>query len=313
MPKSKALVKSEPVQTLTVYDEENQKYIEVNREIQVLAAQTHQEVLMGVFTSAVAIKKMFDNKLYLGLGYQSREDYIANGLPIARRQAYAYYQIASKMDSAVKLLRAENAEFDENSNPVVHSSALTQNTEQLLPNENGWSELGKLGVKKLYEITTLEDDELATLLKSGKVSLDGGDIDLNELIDLTAKQVAQKVAAARKRDKAEISRLSEKIKLTESEQKDRAKLVDQLSKENGDAKKIEAMYGPKASLIKDKFERVSMARTLLNEFAMTTRNCGVDENDPAELRNELRTLLKSISELHEELTDAYMESIGDVE
>ena len=277
---------------LVILDEETNSFVDVTPEMQKTAAYVQQQILMGSFITAFGIKKMFDEKLYLGLGCKSRDKYIATQLQIGRSKASKYYKIASKFDSATKLLGGGDLKPIDLSN----GSALVQSTGL----GNG-GVLDHLGLEKLYELSQLEDDEVAELIKKGKVNLVGGELTTQDILESTAREMAKKIAALTKRYQSKISQLSEELKLKESEDKDNQRRMDKLEEENAFAKKIEAQLGDRASLLKTKYERIDEAGKLLIELSMTLRKCGVTPDDPAELQVELCKLLKRIDEVHEEM------------
>jgi hypothetical protein len=293
-------VEKHPGTGMTVYDEETEKFVDVSPETQRLAAYVHQQGLMGAFISAVAIKKMFDEKLYLGMGCQSREEYVAVCTPYGRRQAYRYYKIATKFDSVTKLLTGEDLK------PINLENGLV--TLKSLNGENG-SEIASLGLSKLYELSNLEDDEVADLIKKGKVDLPGGELTLQDIIDSTAREAAKKIAGLKKTYQSKISQLTEELKLKESEEKERRKLVEDLTIQNKEAKRIEAKFGDRATLLKHKYEQLEEANRLVDEASMVIRKCGVNEDDPAELQADLIRLLKKIDEVHEEFVMEFAEIV----
>ena len=285
---------------MTVYDEETEKFVDVSPETQRLAAYVHQQGLMGAFISAVSLKKMWDEKLYLGMGCQSREEYISVCTPYGRRQAYKYYQIATKFEAAGKLLAGNELK------PISLEGGSVQLTAL---NGDQAEKIGALGIEKLYELSSLEDEEVAKLIKTGKVTLNGGDLSLQDIIDSTAREAAKKIATLKKTYQSKISQLTEELKLKESEEKERRKLVEDLSIQNKEAKRIESKLGEKATLLKHKYEQLEEANRLVDDASMVIRRCGVTEDDPAELQANLIKLLKKIDEIHEEFATEFAEIV----
>jgi polyhydroxyalkanoate synthesis regulator phasin len=285
---------------MTVYDAENDKFIEVTPDIQRQAAFVQQNIMMGSLITAFGIKKMFDEKLYLGLGCSSRDEYIDNLLPFARRQAYRLYSIASKFDSATNLL-LPNTDNSVPLSALCHGSDEEKVPLMALNSPEIAQNVGSLGFSKLFELSKMEDEEVANLIKKGKVDLPGGQLTMQDVIESTAKELGKKLADYKRKSQAELSRVNEKLKLIESEQADRAKTIDALTEENKIAKKIEAQFGGKASLLKDKFSRVHEAKNSLIQCSLILRNCGVTGDDPKELRDELLSIIKMFDSLNEEM------------
>lgn len=309
---SKQLVKVNKDGMMKVYDEETDKFVLIPIEEQRNANYVHQQLVMGALMMAIGISKMFNEKLYLALGYSSRDEYIDLGLPIGRTQAYRLYTIGMKFTATEKLLTDDGNVISLMKQLPAPGQISPINGTEGIENEPNNEELKSnaakilgFGMTKLFELSSLEDDELAKLIKTGKVSLAGGDLTIDDVIDTTTKELSKKLREMKSKYQGETTRLTEEVRLLESEQKSRSKEFERMATENKNAKRVEAMYGPKASLIKDKVERLGEARVCLQEFSQILRNCGVDENDPKEIRDDLLSLLKLISSTHEDLTMEY--------
>jgi hypothetical protein len=302
-PPERGIVKAgERNAALTVYDAENACWIEVSHDQQRMAAYVHQQMLMGVFVTANAIKKVFDERLYLALGCQSREEYIATMLPMNRSQAYKYHAIATKFESASKLLSdGEIKPIDlSNGSVLVHSSGLEATA-------------NNLGIQKLYELSSLEDDEFAELIKSGKIKGENGEIDLQDIVDATAKEAKKQIADFKKKYSDKINQQDEEIKLLREERKQLVKERDENKELADDLKTDLHIYGPNATKLKDKAAHLAVAGKLFNEAHLAVVKANVMASDPLTLRQDLANMIKKIDEVRSILADHYSEILAEVE
>jgi polyhydroxyalkanoate synthesis regulator phasin len=288
--------------SLTVYDAENSQWVEVSHEEQRMAAYVHQQMLMGVFVTASAIKKVFDERLYLALGCQSREEYIATMLPMNRRQAYKYHAIATKFESATKLLTdGELKPIDlSNGSVIVQSTALDETA-------------NNLGFEKLYELSSLEDDEFAELIKTGKIKGENGEIDIQDILDSTVKEAKKQIADFKKKYSDKINQLDEENKLLKEEKKQLVKERDSSKEQVEDLKTDLHIYGPNATKLKDKAAHLAVAGKLLNEAHLAIVKAGVMASDPLTLRQDLGNMIKKIDEVRSILEEHYSEILAEVE
>jgi hypothetical protein len=306
MPK-KEIAKSVPdlkeTHILNVYDDEEKKWVEISPENQRMAAYVHQQVLMSSFVTATAIKKMFDERLYLALGCQGREEYIATMLPMGRSQAYKYYAIATKYESATKLLAGDNYKPLAIENGAVHLSGL---------NEEEIENVAGLSISKLYELSTLEDNKLAELMKKGKIkNAEGDTLDIQALVDVTDKEAQKKIAAFKKEYSAKVNQLTEENKLLKEERKTLARERDDNKNKVDDLKVDLAIYGPNATKLKDKAEHLAIAQKLLNEVNLAIVKAGVLFSDPQGLRTDLINTIQKIDEVHNILSNHYSEILAE--
>jgi len=284
-----------------VYDAENDKWIEVTREQQSMAAYVHQQVLLGVFVSAMAIKKVFDERLYLALGCQTRDEYIDMMLPYGRRQVYRLISIAEKFDGVYGNL-LQNKELADvgstDSSKLVTLKSL--NSPEL-------KEINDLGVTKLYELVKLDDDELSELVKKGKTKVNGNDISLEEIKDASAREVSKIISEAKKKMQSKIDQLTEDVSLLKEEKKLLDKRNKQLEERILNAEEIEKKYGGTASLIEHKREMLNKANSLLNDFNEVIIRTGINDEDPSGLQEDLVNLIRKIDEVHGRVSNYYQE------
>lgn len=282
------IIKTE--KSFSVYDLENDKFVEVTPEQQHTAAYFHNQVLLGAFVSAIAIKKIFDERLYLAMGCQSKEEYIETTLPFGRNQAYKLFAIANKFDSVSKSFSNNNLLGDGSS----------ENSETV-PN----SVLSSFSIEKLYELSKMDNEQLDKLSIKGKVKIDGEEFTLEDFKEMSAKEVAQQIKKATgkyqeklKKIETENIQLTEQNKLLESEK-------EHLISENKNAKDLEMLYGPEARNLKVKKERLELARQSLNNFDEYILKAAITEEDPHHVQKDLVDLIAKVDEVHQRIIDVY--------
>ncbi len=287
------LIKSEEPHALTILDQESGEFVEVSHEKQRLASYAHNQVLMGAFISAISIKKIFDEKLYLGLNCGSRDEYCETMLPFGRRQAFRLYAIANKFDAVSKSLTGDGL------------TQITSGDTSDLVTLKSQTELAGIGVTKLYELTRLEDDDIKDLIKGGKLKTESGDYDIEDIKDASAKELSRIVSESTKKYKTKISQLTEEVALLSEEKKAKDKELERLAKEKEELEGLERIYGPMASQLKLKKKLLTEARDLLDTFNEVAIRIGVTEDDPENMRKGIQDLIRSIDDVHNRVLGVY--------
>lgn len=295
--------------TLTVLDTETQEWREFSEKERKTANFLHNRVLAGVFVSAMAIKEMFDKKLYLALNCSSKDEYISTMLPYSRSQAYRFYAIGNRFggflgdfESQTKQLTAnlpldtENIE-DEDGKSVP---PVGQNTMQ--------EDLGGLGLRKLYELTRLDEPEFEELIKTGKTQ----DLTLEEIKDQSAKELNRKISDMKRQYSGKISQLQEEVKQLKEEKKIYEKVSEEVKTKIVNAIVLERQYGGVASKLEDKQERIQEAYKLLNDFAETLVRCGVSEQDPLVMQQQLVDLIRQVDGVYNRIQLEYEKVIVNI-
>lgn len=284
--------------SLQVFDAEEQKWKEVSQKEQVFASHIHNQVMTGVFYSAAALTKMLDERLYLALGCESRDEYINTMLPYSRRQAYTLLAIGRKFSGIL----GDTSEQKMIGDGSVHSSALEEgeSTEKVHA-----SALNGLGIKKLYELTKFDDVEIDELMKTGSTIVNGDQITLEELKESSAKEVTKRIAEVKKLYSGKISQLQEEVKQLKEEKKIYEKVSEEVQTKIVNAIVLEKQYGGIASKLEDKQERIQDAYKLLNDFVETLVRCGVNDNDPLVLQQQLVDLIRQVDGVYNRIQLEY--------
>jgi polyhydroxyalkanoate synthesis regulator phasin len=281
-----------------ILDQESGKFVDITADMQRHASYVHNQVLMGAFISAVSIKKMFDDKLFLGMNCSSRDEYIDTMLPFGRRQAYKLYQVANKFDAVSQSLTGNGLVQigSGDTSEIVQSTAL----------EGKAPEISSIGIEKLYELTKLEDDDLKDLIKKGKIKIDGADVTIEDIKDTTAKELSRILKESTQKYKSKIAQQGEDINLLKEEMKSNEKELARLRKKDEDLDLIQKQYGPMATLIGQKKNYLNDAEKYLDIFQKIFINAGITEDDPEALRQHCQDIVRKIDQYHKNATDNYI-------
>jgi hypothetical protein len=286
--------------SLTILDLDTGEFTEVSHEQIRLAQYAHQQVLLGVFISAISLKKIFDEKLYLALNCQSKEEYCST-LPFGLRQAEKLCAIAAKFENVSKSLTG-------NGLIQITSGDTLENAKSTSPNEIA-EKVSNLGIEKLYELSRFDDGDLAELIKKGKVKVGENDFNIEDIKDETAKELGRQISEATKKYKSKIAVLTEENKLLIEQKEATEKNLDKLNKRKEELEDIELKYGPVASSAQAKRKALEQARNLLENFNEVIIRCGITPEDPEVLRKLLQGIIRETDEVHERLLTTYVDAI----
>ena len=275
------------------------------------ARRMHQYVEMSTQVKALALFAIQEEKLYLDLGSRSFKEYceLDAGVPyrtamlytsLGRRTAALYPGLASGMgDAETQPLQITDGADDEQ--------------------DDGAAALFGLGPSKLsllFQHVDDEDDlkafaegETITLPSGREMTLDEyGEMKRAEAIrefkpDRTKLQKrALKAEEDRDKLKAEIGSTRDTVRSAESEikaaQKERDKALAR-------ADRLDVVYGGEAKRLEAKETSLATSRRLLNEAHQALANCGIDENDPEELRQDLADVGRKLTSINERFQERY--------
>ncbi len=282
-----------PKNTLEVFDAETQEWKKISQNEQQLASYMHNQIMAGVYYSAAALTKMLDEKLYIALGCESRDEYIDTMLPYSRRQAYILLAIGRKFSGILGGI-SQNKLISAGSDDGVQERALNDNMSE--NTEIGVHEraLNELGIKKLYEMTKFEDSEIEELLNTGSTRINGNDFSLEEIKEKSAKDLSIKMAQVKKQYSGKISQLQEEISMLKEEKKLLLKNEEQVKT----AVELEKLYGAPASKLEDKKSRLNKSFSLLNDFIETFARCGITTEDPELVQQQAVDLVRQIDSVY---------------
>lgn len=263
-----------PAPGLVVFDPESKAHLSFSEEQVYQAEELDRRLVRGVWEIAHALKGIFDDKLYLALGFESREAYIEQRLPFTRRQAYTYKSIA---DTFGPLMIGDGSP----------ESAVTA--------------LDDLGVQKLDLLRRFDRERLARLVREGVLDLgDGETVTLDEVKTDSVKQLGERV----RRYRARVSELEERLKLAESETAASAELHADMEAREAEAQRkleqaqdLERLYSSRALTYEQQGRALDAADTALADLRRNLIRCGVDPTSAETHHRRVATLLRELDAL----------------
>lgn len=278
-----------------VFDEEEGKLVPRSPEQQkqayaLLNAFKTLEIMRGFI-----LKRIRDNKHYLDFHVSSFKDFCAVHLDMTDRHARKYILIAERFSEAIPGLR-----LDGDASALLSGGGSANNGVR-----KTLDDAGKLGVMKLDIITrALTSDDLQELFGDKKqfVTKDGEVVTLEELEQMTAKEVTRRLiedqTRARKKLNSKIHQLEETVKKLEQEKK----LNERKYK---DMKLVELKYGPGARALAEKQQYLEEASRYLVLFVKYFVKANVELEDPDELLIKMRDTLQMLEFHRMNLTHKY--------
>lgn len=266
---------------LKVFDAEDNKWVDITPEMQNEANFVYQGIMMSSFTTAMGIKRIFDKKLFLALGCQSRDEFIETRLPFNRRQAYKYYRIADKFRPLLE----------------VHSSALSSENNE---------KIKQLPINVIDNLLTeLDEEELKELAKEGKVSGGGKTLSLDKLKELSQREAQKEISKFKKKYSDKVSQLDEEVRLLKAEKKVTDKENDLLKKKNDEMERELMVNGPPATFEADKRRTLELSEKMLRDFNMAVIRASITEDDNESLITKLIYIIDEVSEVRLRLLGRY--------
>ncbi len=142
----------------SVYDAEKGEFVKIDPERQRVAMALQQRMDVATLVTAVALKKIVDEKYFLELGYSSMKEYANTALPFRPSSAKKYLQIGRKFADMLPDGWGEGERV-----PLLEDSS-----------EENASKLSSLGVRKLLELTRVDDADFSEVVSEGVVKLADG-------------------------------------------------------------------------------------------------------------------------------------------
>jgi len=247
-----------------------------------LAVHLHQQVILGVFVTAQAIKRIRDEQLYKELGCDSFREYIETMTPVSRSQAYLCIKVIERFDRLIPQKLQKN------------------NGVQLLDNQ-----FQDFAIWKLGEIANLNDPDLKELLDGGRVKVGDRDFDLESLASVKQVELQETMKKYKRDHRALTAKLDETNKKLESENKAKDKKIDELKKLLEDYKELEYRFGPGGWKLSDRRHMLELIRAALYTANGLVVKMDIKEDDPAEFREQVLEFVRYIDMIHKNLANKY--------
>jgi len=259
-----------------VYDEETDDFVEVSVEMQKRANAVHLQIALNAISTAIGIKRMRDEKLYLGFGCQSFSEYIETRLPFTRRQAYNYIQIAERFIPFLPDISKDEY--------VVHSGA---------------QHITEMGYNKLFALSGLPDDQFSKIV-------DGEDgVTLDELADMDTKEFASALTKYKKKHSKTLAQMDEQNKSLKDENRILKEKLAEADQRLEDAKALEAKFGKGGFSLESKRKILELARKEMLAAEQYVFQLNLEESDTIGLQKEVAIFIRRWDEVHKRMMMNY--------
>ncbi len=276
-----------------VWDDEKKKMVAIKPEQVRIASMLQEKVTAGVFVTALAIKRIIDERLYLALGASSVNEYCDTMLPFSSRQAYRYKAIADRFQGILPQLSDGALEGDISSRNVTPGS------------QHDVNGINHLGYRKLYELTTVEDADFTEMPTKGVIRVGDQVIDIDEINALSAREFSKRLAEIKKGYSARISQLEEKNKLLESE-----RVAIETREAEADsrllrARDLERMYGTLNNRLESQLDDLNRIDDWLLKATSLINRQRPEEDFPDGYYERVRSILRRLEWLNESAQNAF--------
>ena len=295
-----APAKSEP-QTdapVEVLDADNGEYVTVTPELRAEAQHAVTQIQAAALVTAYWIARVYDQRLYLGVGCESKKQFVERYCSFGIRNARRYVKIGRRMG---QFLPAPNSA----QLPGADTDADTD-----VPDS-----LKGLPMSKMEQLTRLDDDDLNDYISEGEwVGPDGErytrddvmDMARSELSDLVAKRT-QKLSSTLESEKEKRQNYEELAKKRKEERDALKEEIEENEAKVSAARDAELKYGSKASLLEDKRKMYQQAREHLDAFMRTFPQIGIDDEDPEADQLKIVEMMEAINRAQGAFYEDYAE------
>jgi len=265
---------------LQVYDADNDCIHESTPERQRWANEVQGAILFGTFISAMKLAEMMNNRLYLDLGFISRDDYIENGFPLGRAQAYKMLRISKRYMEALPDLERKML------TSKVHSSGLSGEEHDIEKvHSSGLFQWDSIGVTKLYELSRLPDDDLfQQAVENGSLTTaDGRQLTLEDIREMSSRQFAKEIKELRDKFQGRLHSAEEENRKLKSEMATIKREAAKAAERFKHLQMVEEKFGGAANKLEDKKKMLENAYEYLNLFNRCMDAANLEEEEPEEL------------------------------
>ncbi len=305
---------------LSVYDAEAKELVSIEPETQLRAASQHRLVEASTLVKAVALARIADERLYLGLGCSSMKEYAEQMLADKYRNVLNYVKVGRKFGALLPSTEVQPVALLGNGEPSAEAEEQAQDA-------SAW---GGLGLRKLVALTRVEDASFEDLVGDDALTMpDGTAVSREELAAMNSKQVEELVRSHKLSKEAyqrEIQRQKEKVKLAKSERKtaeeERKRAEAERDKARQKAESLEALFAKEHQGYEINEQRLEQAAKSLRDLRRYSMNCKLDEDSPEALLMMLQTLARDTDKFLHDLrayfvsallaTDTTLHQVADV-
>ena len=282
---------------MIIRDTETGDVVEITPEMRARAAAARRLIEQATLAKSIALATVAEERLYLADGYGSFKDWVLLELGTSYSSAKEYVKIGRRIGPLLPGLTSGDGLASE-------APQLAEGHPSGLDSERSEAISG-LGYKKLVALTRLDEAKFADVVERGVVTLGNEDFTLDDLQDMSNREVAARVRDEITPLKAQLAEQAAAIETLEAEKAALLADADASAKTVADARALEAELGPRASLLADKRQRVTDLRDIVDRFLPALLATGVEPSDPETLQHDLMSLLDKLDLCTERARDTY--------
>ena len=269
-----------PAPPAEVYDEENDRFVEIPPEEADYAQTLHEWLQTSTLITGLVLKAIRDEEAYLALGCRSFKEYCDTQAPMARKTAYRHISRVERFADFLPDAFSPEAVSRRHTNPLQAlktgpSEGDAEGEAPIPPALNGLSN------GKLDALGDLGDDRLRAFVEGKEfTTASGKTITRAEIDEMTAKEVSRQVAEVLQphKDKAEAEK--ERRLKAEAERDALAEELDEKQEKIEAAEALEDTWGPPAARLEDKRAKMERLEEHLREATKLVQKIGVTPEDP---------------------------------
>lgn len=291
---------AEEPEALEVLDEDEGEYVKVTPELKAQARHALNQVQGAILVTAYWVARIYDEQLYVGLGCNTKSQFVQNHLPFGERQAQRFARIGRRLG---KFLPGHQ-DVDPDSLPEMEES------EEGVPES-----LQGLPMGKLNELTRLDDEDLADYVEEGEwTAPDGRTYTREDVLEMARTDLGDVVSERTQRLKETAEQEKEKRQAYEelaAKRKEEKEALEEKLEEKAEtieaAEDLERRLGPTASKLEEKRKTMQEASDHLDEAIRLAGKIGITPEDPEADQENLQRFLQRAQRLKDVIHEDYAE------
>ena len=268
-----------PAPTAEVYDEENDRWVEVSDEKEQYGRALHEINQATTLIKGLVLKAMRDYEGYLGLGCRSFKEYCDTMAPNTRKTCYRHIRRVERFEDFLP-------DFSPGAVSNLHSNPL--NALQSGSSGDGASDeavvppaLDGLTNGKLDALGELEDPQLRDFIETEELRApDGTRLTREEVLDMTTREVNRRVEEILDPHKKKAEQEKEARLKAEAERDALREELDEAEEKIDAAEALEETWGPPAARLEDKRKNMERLEEHLREATKLVQKINVTPEDP---------------------------------
>ena len=284
-----------------ILDEDNGEYVKVTPEMQAHAHHALHQVQGTILITSYWMARIYDERLYVALGYNTKSAFVEDRLPFGTRQAAKYAKVGRRL-----------GQFLPNSTEVDPEQIPGSND---VDREDVPDAFEGLPMGKLHKLTQLDDEDLEDYVEEGEWTGPNGETyTRDDVIEMARTElgdaVAEKVQNMRDTLEQEKEKRQDYEELAEKRKEEKEALeekLDERSEQIENAEELELRLGPEHSKLESKKELYDEVEEHIDEAIRL-----VGQIDPGDHPDTDENRCQAIRRASQRLLDVVHEDFADV-